>query len=87
MNSTKFLGRFNLFGATVNFVMVFVFIIWMPVGAISTPKTNTNREVWIDGFVNGTEWPDGFAFLMGFLSVIVSFFACFLGYGECSEEC
>lgn len=73
MNSTQFLGRFNLFGATANFVMVFVFIIWMPVGSINTPKTNSNREVWIEGFVNGTEWPDGFAFLMGFLSVIVSY--------------
>ncbi|CAG8960231.1 hypothetical protein HYFRA_00012750 [Hymenoscyphus fraxineus] len=72
MSNTKFLGRINMFGAIVNLVMVFVFIIWMPVGAINTPKTNSNREVWVDGFTNGTEWPDGFAFLMGFLSVIVS---------------
>ena len=71
MNSTRFLGRMNFIGAIFNVVVVFVFIIWMPAGSIQ--PFNSNEEVWTSkGIVNGTEWPTGFAFLMGFLSVIVS---------------
>ena len=69
MNSTKFLGRMNGVGSIANFIVVFIFIIWMPVGSINTPKTNSNDYVWT-GIINGTEWPSGFAFMMGFLSVI-----------------
>jgi len=73
MNSTKFIGQLNKFGTVFNFIVVFIFVIWVPVGSINMPKTNTNSEVWTSkGIVNGTEWPTGFAFLMGFLSVIVS---------------
>lgn len=71
INSTKFIGQLNKFGTLFNFVVVFIFVIWMPVGSINTPKTNPNREVWTSaGIFNGTEWPSGFAFMMGFLSVI-----------------
>jgi len=73
MNSTKFIGRLNEFGTIVNIAVIFIFIIWMPAGSINEPKSNPNREVWTnEGIVNGTEWPTGFAFMMGFLSVIVS---------------
>jgi len=73
MNSTKFIGQLNMFGAIFNLIFVFIFIIWMPVGSINHPKANPNSEVWTSkGIVNGTEWPTGFAFLMGFLTVIVS---------------
>ena len=72
MNSTKFIGQLNKFGTIVNFAVVFIFIIWFPVGSINKPKANPNNIVWTsDGIVNGTEWPTGFAFMMGFLSVIV----------------
>jgi amino acid transporter len=72
MNSTKFLGRMNFIGAIFNVIVVFVFIIWMTAGSIH--PFNSNEEVWTSkGIVNGTEWPTGFAFLMGFLSVIVSY--------------
>jgi len=73
MNSTRFIGQLNKFGTIVNFLVVFIFIIWMPVGSINMPKTNPNSEVWTSkGIVNGTEWPTAFAVMMGFLSVIVS---------------
>jgi amino acid transporter len=73
MNSTKFLGKMNKFGTIVNMVVIFIFVIWMPAGSINRPKANPNSEVWTSkGIVNGTEWPTGFAFMMGFLSVIVS---------------
>jgi amino acid transporter len=73
MNSTKFIGQLNKVGTFFNFIVVFIFVIWMPVGSINSPKTNSNSEVWTSkGIVNGTEWPTGFAFMMGFLSVIVS---------------
>jgi hypothetical protein len=46
----------------------------MPAGSIHS--FNSNEEVWASkGVVNGTEWPTGFAFIMGFLSVIVSYFS------------
>jgi amino acid transporter len=71
MNSTKFIGRLNFVGAIFNVIVVFLFIIWMPAGSIH--PFNSNEEVWTSkGIVNGTEWSTGYAFLMGFLSVIVS---------------
>jgi amino acid transporter len=73
MNATRWIGRLNIVGTIVNLVVVFIFIIWLPAGSINTPKTNPNSVVWTsEGIVNGTEWPTGFAFIMGFLSVIVS---------------
>ena len=87
MNSTKFIGQLNKFGTVANFIVIFIFVIWMPVGSINKPKTNPNSEVWSSaGFVNGTEWPTGFAVMMGFLSVIWTM----SGYDapfHLSEEC
>ena len=68
MNSTKFIGRLNVAGTIANMVALIIFVIWMPVGSINTPKTNSNEYVWTE-VINGTEWPTGFAFMMGFLSV------------------
>lgn len=71
MNSTKFIGQLNTVGTITNLIVFLVFIIWFPAGSINEP--NPNSVVWTsEGVVNGTEWPTGFAFLMGFLSVIVS---------------
>lgn len=69
MNSTKFIGQLNKVGTVANLVVIIIFVIWFPVGSINHPKTNPNSVVWT-GIVNGTEWPSGFAFMMGFLSVI-----------------
>jgi len=87
MSTTKFLGSLNKVGTIFNLLAVFIFIIWMPVGSVNTPKTNSNKTVWTsEGIVNGTEWPTGFAFLMGLLSVIWTM----SGYDtpfHLSEEC
>ncbi|KAA6412389.1 MAG: amino acid transporter [Lasallia pustulata] len=85
MNSTKFIGRLNKVGTVANLLVIVIFVIWFPVGSINRPKTNPNSVVWT-GIVNGTEWPSGFAFMMGFLSVIWTM----SGYDapfHLSEEC
>ena len=69
MNSTKFIGYLNLVGTIANVVVLIIFVIWLPAGSINHPKTNDSHYVWTE-IVNGTEWPTGFGFLMGFLSVI-----------------
>ena len=73
MNSTKILAQVNAVGTVVNTIVIFIFVIWMPLGSINEPQTNPNNIVWTsDGIVNGTEWPIGFGFMMGLLSVIVT---------------
>ncbi|TEY61240.1 hypothetical protein BOTCAL_0172g00160 [Botryotinia calthae] len=87
MNSTKFVGALNTVGTITNLIVLLIFVIWFPAGSISEPKTNLSSVVWTsEGVVNGTEWPTGFAFLMGFLSVIWTL----AGYDapfHLSEEC
>ncbi|KAI9646362.1 hypothetical protein NHQ30_004352 [Ciborinia camelliae] len=87
MNSTKFIGQLNTFGTITNVIVLVIFIVWFPAGSINEPKTNPNSVVWTsEGIVNGTEWPMGFAFLMGFFSVIWTM----AGYDapfHLSEEC
>ncbi|KAK5115338.1 hypothetical protein LTR62_001538 [Meristemomyces frigidus] len=69
MQATKIIGWINIVGTWINLIALIIFIIWIPVGSLHAP--NPNRIVWTsDGIVNGTEWPTGFAFIMGFLSVI-----------------
>ncbi|OCL05726.1 amino acid transporter-like protein [Glonium stellatum] len=85
MNSTKFLGYMNIVGTIVNVLVLIIFIIWLPVASVNKPKFNDNHIVWAE-LQNGTEWPTGFAFLMGFLSVIWTI----SGYDapfHLSEEC
>lgn len=70
MQSTKFLGRMNIVGTITNMLVLVIFIIWLPVATIqSDPKFNDNQTVWKD-IRNGTGWPTGWAFIMGWLSVI-----------------
>lgn len=38
MNSTKFLGYINIIGTIANLLVLVIFIIWLPVGAINRPK-------------------------------------------------
>jgi amino acid transporter len=38
MNSTKILGYINIVGTVANLVVLAIFIIWLPVGAINRPK-------------------------------------------------
>ncbi|KAK3073910.1 hypothetical protein LTR53_004092 [Teratosphaeriaceae sp. CCFEE 6253] len=87
MQATKIIGWINVVGTWVNLIALIIFVIWMPIGSVNRPKTNPNNIVWTsDGIVNGTEWPTGFAFIMGFLSVIWTM----SGYDapfHLSEEC
>ncbi|KAK4952720.1 hypothetical protein LTR10_009527 [Elasticomyces elasticus] len=87
MQATKIIGWINVVGTYTNLMALIIFVIWMPVGSVNTPKVNPNNIVWTsDGIVNGTEWPTGFAFIMGFLSVIWTM----SGYDapfHLSEEC
>lgn len=60
-----------LIGTWTNLIALIIFVIWLPAGSINRPKFQSNEVVWTSkGFINGTEWPIGFATLMGFLSVI-----------------
>ncbi|KAK0867263.1 hypothetical protein LTR87_014670 [Friedmanniomyces endolithicus] len=87
MQATKIIGWINVVGTWVNLIALVIFVIWLPVGSVNTPKTNPNSVVWTgEGLVNGTEWPSGFAFIMGFLTVIWTM----SGYDapfHLSEEC
>jgi amino acid transporter len=38
MNSTKILGYINIVGTIANVIVLVVFIIWLPVGAVNRPK-------------------------------------------------
>ncbi|KAK5151390.1 hypothetical protein LTS14_009233 [Recurvomyces mirabilis] len=61
MQATKIIGWINIVGTWVNLIALIIFVIWMPVGSINEPKTNSNKIVWTsEGIVNGTEWPTGF---------------------------
>ena len=85
MNSTRFLGRLNELGTILNLIVLVIFVAWFPAGSINHPKTNDSNYVWTN-IVNGTEWPSGLAFIMGFLSVIWTM----SGYDapfHLSEEC
>jgi amino acid transporter len=85
MNATRLIGWLNKVGTITQLVVIVIFVIWFPVGSINHPKTNDSSYVWTD-VINGTEWPTGFAFLMGFLSVIWTM----AGYDapfHLSEEC
>jgi amino acid transporter len=68
-----------------NLIVVVIFVIWLPVGSINSPKTNGSHYVWTQ-LINGTEWPTGFAFMMGFLSVIWTM-SGFDAPFHLSEEC
>ncbi|KEF61990.1 uncharacterized protein A1O9_03562 [Exophiala aquamarina CBS 119918] len=85
MQSTWFIGWVNKVGTVINLLVVFIFLIWFPVGSINRPKTNDSHAVWTE-FDNGTEWPIGYATIMGFLTTIWTM----SGYDapfHLSEEC
>ncbi|KIV90844.1 hypothetical protein PV10_05452 [Exophiala mesophila] len=69
MQSTWFIGWVNKIGTIFNIIVIFIFLIWFPVGSINRPKTNNSHDVWTT-FENGTEWPIGYAVIMGFLTTI-----------------
>ncbi|TKA66840.1 hypothetical protein B0A55_08816, partial [Friedmanniomyces simplex] len=61
MQATKIIGWINVVGTYTNLIALVIFVIWMPIGSVNSPKTNPNSVVWTgEGIVNGTEWPTGF---------------------------
>ncbi|KAH8881921.1 amino acid transporter [Thozetella sp. PMI_491] len=85
MQSTRIVGRVNFVGSIINLVVVFIFLVWFPTGAINLPKFNDSHNVWTK-FQNGTEWPIAWATIMGFLTPIWTL----AGYDapfHLSEEC
>lgn len=87
--STRFLAQFNTAGTAMNVVALFI-ALFIIVGADNRtseglPRYNSNHDVWsvID---NQTEWPNGIAILMSFISIIWTM----SGYDapfHLSEEC
>ncbi|KAM5448707.1 GABA/polyamine transporter [Microsporum audouinii] len=67
--STKWLAELNSYGSTFNIIFLIIVIIAIPVGTSNVPRFNSSADVW--GTIhNRTSYPDWFAVLMSFLSVI-----------------
>jgi amino acid transporter len=82
---TLYIARFNSVGTTMNLLILFIVIVLIPAATINVPKFTDSATVW-GTISNGTEWPDGIAVLMSFLSVIWTM----SGYDapfHLSEEC
>jgi amino acid transporter len=82
---TLYIARFNSVGTTMNILILFIVIVLIPAATINVPKFTDSATVW-GTISNGTEWPDGIAVLMSFLSVIWTM----SGYDapfHLSEEC
>ncbi len=85
---TKSLAQFNSLGSILNSVFLLVALIVILAGnnrSGDIPKWNSSQKVW--GVIeNQTQWPDGIAILMSFLSIIWTM----SGYDSpfhLSEEC
>ncbi|KAL2012631.1 hypothetical protein VTN00DRAFT_156 [Thermoascus crustaceus] len=82
---TKWIAQFNSYGSTFNILALIIAIIAIPAGTKNKPKFTPAKEVW-GTISNMTDFPDGVAVLMSFLSVIW----CMSGYDSAwhvSEEC
>lgn len=70
---TKFIATFNSYGSTFNIIALVVVIIIIPASTTrqdqGLPRFTPSSEVW-GSFYEGTDWPNGVAVLMSFLSVI-----------------
>ncbi|EGE02098.1 amino acid permease [Trichophyton equinum CBS 127.97] len=67
--STKWLAELNSYGSTFNIICLILVIIAIPVGTSNVPRFNSSEYVW--GTIhNRTSYPDWFAVMMSFLSVI-----------------
>ncbi|KAI5860669.1 amino acid transporter [Durotheca rogersii] len=65
---TLWIAKFNSVGTTINILCLVMTIIIIPTATMSEPKFQPNEFAW--GIQNGTDWPDGIAVLMSFLSII-----------------
>ena len=65
---TLWIARFNSVGTVINILCLCITIITIPVAAMREPRFNASSFAW--GVQNKTDWPDGVAVLMSFLSII-----------------
>ncbi|KAL2872459.1 amino acid permease [Aspergillus lucknowensis] len=82
---TKWVARFNSWGSTFNMFALVAVIIAIPAGTTNSPKFTPSNDVW-GTIANMTDYPDGVAVLMTFVSVIWTM----SGYDSpfhLSEEC
>lgn len=70
---TRWIAQFNSYGSTFNIIALFVVIVIIPScndrESKGYPKWNSNADVW-GQFYPGTDFPNGVAMLMSFISVI-----------------
>src|SRR5579862_1499677 len=66
---TLYIARFNSVGTSMNILILLVVVILVPAATINVPKFTDSATVW-GTITNGTDWPDGIAILMSFVSVI-----------------
>ncbi|KAJ5571106.1 hypothetical protein N7535_004766 [Penicillium sp. DV-2018c] len=82
---TKRVAQFNSYGSTFNIIALIAVLILIPASTKNSPKFNSSKEVW-GHITNLTDFPDGVAVLMTFVSVIWTM----SGYDSpfhLSEEC
>ncbi|KAH8674203.1 amino acid permease [Xylariales sp. PMI_506] len=81
---TLWIAKFNSVGTTINIICLAIVIIIIPTASMNTPKFQSNEFAW--GIQNGTDWPDGIAILMSFLSIIWTMSGYDASF-HLSEEC
>ncbi|KAI0837898.1 amino acid transporter [Hypoxylon sp. FL0890] len=81
---TLWIANFNSVGTTINLLCLLIVIIIIPSTAMGEPKFNSNSFAW--GIQNSTDWPDGIAVLMSFLSIIWTMSGYDASF-HISEEC
>ena len=82
---TKRIAQFNSYGSVFNFLALITTLIAIPAGSKNSPKFASSHEVW-SNIQNQTDYPNGVAVLMTFVSVIWTM----SGYDSpfhLSEEC
>jgi len=82
---TKWIAVFNSFGSSFNMVAVIIVIILIPTATITDPKFTPTYQVW-SNIDNGTDFPNGIAILMSFVSVMWAM-SGFDAPFHLSEEC
>ncbi|RYP50647.1 hypothetical protein DL768_003866 [Monosporascus sp. mg162] len=65
---TLWIANFNSVGTVVNILCLCITIVVIPTAATTTPRFRPSASAW--GIQNSTDWPDGVAVLMSFLSII-----------------
>lgn len=81
---TLWIANFNSVGTTINLLCLLITIIIIPTAAMGDPKFQPNEFAW--GIQNSTDWPDGVAVLMSFLSIIWTMSGYDASF-HLSEEC